>query len=80
MVIKLLALVVGMFFGPLIYLRSQSIINLNWDKFQSVSETTLSTIGDSISNSREISNTIGNIGIPLIGSLSAVFAVGFVKG
>jgi uncharacterized membrane protein (Fun14 family) len=79
-VIKLVAVVVGLFLGALIYLQSQTIININWDKLQSLSEATLSTIGNSITNTGEISNLIGNVGIPLTGSLSAGFAIGFMKG
>jgi uncharacterized membrane protein (Fun14 family) len=79
-VIKLVAVIVGIFLGALIYLQSQTIININWEKLQSVSEAALSTIGNSISNTGDISNIIGNVGIPLTGSLSAGFAIGFMKG
>jgi uncharacterized membrane protein (Fun14 family) len=79
-VIKLAALVVGLFLGALIYLQSQTILNINWNKLQSVLEATLSTIGNSITNTADISTIIGNIGIPLTGSLSAGFAIGFSKG
>jgi uncharacterized membrane protein (Fun14 family) len=78
-IIKLMAVVVGLFLGALIYLHSQNIINVNWDKLQSVSEATLSTIGNSITTA-EISTLIGNVGIPLTGSLSTGFAIGFSKG
>jgi uncharacterized membrane protein (Fun14 family) len=77
-VIKLF--VVGLFLGALIYLQSQAVINIGWDKLQSVSEGTLSTIGNSIISTGDISNIIGNVGIPLTGSLSAGFAIGFIKG
>ena len=79
-VIKLVAVVVGLFLGALIYLQSQSIINISWDKLQTLSEATLSTIGNSITNTGEISTIMGNLGIPLTGSLSAGFIIGFSKG
>jgi len=79
-VIKLAAVVVGLFLGALIYLQSQTILNMNWNNLQSVMETALSTIGNSITNTGEISNTMGNVGIPLTGSLSAGFVIGFMKG
>ena len=79
-VIKLAAVVVGLFLGALIYLQSRSILDINWNNLQSVSETTLSTIGNSITNTGEISNIMGNVGIPLTGSLSAGFVIGFLKG
>jgi len=79
-IIKLAAVVVGLFLGALFYLQSQTIININREKLQSVSEVFLSTIGNSITNTGDISNIIGNMGIPLTGSLSAGFAIGFMKG
>jgi uncharacterized membrane protein (Fun14 family) len=79
-VIKLLAVIVGLLLGALIYLQSLTLINIDWDKLQSVSEGTLSTVGNSIISTGDISNIIGNIGIPLAGSLSAGFAIGFMKG
>ena len=79
-VIKLLAVVVGLFLGALIYLQSQTIININWDKLQSVSEATLATVGNSITNTGEVSTVIGNLGLPLTGGLSTGLAVGLMKG
>ena len=79
-VIKLAAVVVGLFLGALIYLQSQNILIINWNNLQSISEATLSTISNSITNTGEISNIMANIGIPLTGSLSAGFVIGFMKG
>lgn len=79
-VIKLAVVVVGLFLEALIYLQSQTIVNINWNNLQSVSETALSTIGNSITNTGEISNIIENVGIPLTGNLSAGFVIGFMKG
>jgi len=79
-VIKLAALVVGLFLGALIYLQSQTILHINWNNLQSVSETALSTIGNSITNTGEISNIMGIVGIPLTGSLSAGSVIGFMRG
>jgi uncharacterized membrane protein (Fun14 family) len=79
-VIKLLAVVVGLFLGALMYLESQTLININWNNLRSASEATLSTIGNSITNTGEISTITENVGIPLTGSLSAGFVIGFLKG
>lgn len=78
--IKLAAVVVGLFLGALIYLQSQTILNINWNNLQSVSKTVLSTIDNPITNTEENSNIVGNVGIPLTGSLSAGFVIGFMKG
>lgn len=61
------------------YLQSQNIFNVNWDKLQAHSESALSIISNSVSNTGLISNIIGNLGIPLAGGLSAGLAVGFMK-
>jgi uncharacterized membrane protein (Fun14 family) len=79
-VIKLLAVVVGLFLAALIYLQTQTIINVNWDKLQSVSVASLSTIGNSITNTGGVTSVMGNLGLPLTGGLSAGLAIGFVKG
>jgi uncharacterized membrane protein (Fun14 family) len=79
-IIKIAAVVVGLFLGALIYLQSQNILNINWNNLQSILETTLSTIGNSITNTGEISNIMGNIGIPLTGSISAGLILGFTRG
>lgn len=79
-VIKLAAVVVGLFIGALIYLQSKAVINISWGKLQSVAEVTLSTITNTITDTGEISNMIDNVGLPLTGSISFGFAIGFMKG
>jgi hypothetical protein len=37
-------------------------------------------MGNSITDTGEISSIMGNIGIPLTGSVSAGFVIGFMKG
>ena len=91
-VIKLLAVIVGLFVAGLAYLQYHQIANINWNKLQSISEdaiTTLSTaivqipgFGDS-SHAATItasSLAITSFGIPLTGSMSAGFTIGFIKG
>ncbi|CAN5524423.1 hypothetical protein BH18THE1_BH18THE1_05280 [soil metagenome] len=72
---KIMAVVVGLFLGVFMYLQSQSIITVNWDKLQYLSESTLSIIGNSIT-AEQMSNISGNFGLPLTGSLSAGLMVG----
>jgi uncharacterized membrane protein (Fun14 family) len=78
-VMKILAVVVGVFFAALIYLQSQTIININWDKLQSVSQSTVTTIADSLTDTGQVSAIAGNLGIPLTGGLAAGFAIGLMK-
>ena len=42
-------------FGALIYLQSQSLISVNWDKLQSVSQSTLATISKSLTDTGQAS-------------------------
>lgn len=77
---KILAVVAGVFFAALMYLQSQSIININWDKLQSVSQSTVTTIAGSLTDTGQISTIAGNLGIPLTGGLATGFAVGLMKG
>jgi uncharacterized membrane protein (Fun14 family) len=49
-VMKILAVIAGIFFGALMYLQSQSLISINWDKLQSVSQSTLTTINNSLTD------------------------------
>ncbi len=79
-VMKILAVVIGVFFAALMYLQSQSIININWDKLQLVSQSTLATISNSLTDTGQISTIAGNLGIPLTGGLAAGFAIGLMKG
>ena len=43
-IMKILAVIAGVFFAALLYLESQHIVNVNWDKLQSISNSVLSTI------------------------------------
>jgi uncharacterized membrane protein (Fun14 family) len=43
-IMKILAVIAGVFFAALLYLESQHIVNVNWDKIQTISNGVLSTI------------------------------------
>jgi uncharacterized membrane protein (Fun14 family) len=43
-IMKILAVIAGVFFAALLYLESQHIVNVNWDKLQTISNGILSTI------------------------------------
>ena len=43
-VIKILAVIVGLFLARLAYLQSQQIANINWNKLQTVAEDSNTTI------------------------------------
>jgi uncharacterized membrane protein (Fun14 family) len=95
-VIKLLAIIVGLFLSALAYLQHQQIANINWNKLQTVSEGAITTLSNAIiiqipgisTVSGDGSHTaatasslaMSSFGIPLTGSMSAGFTLGFIKG
>ena len=90
-VLKILAIVVGLFFAGLAYLQYQQIVSVNWDKVQTKSQGAVASLANVTT---QISNNIGNatgtshpthaletgLGIPLTGSMAFGFAIGFMKG
>ena len=86
-VVKVVAVVVGLFFAGLAYLQYQQIIDIKWAKLQAVSQNTVITVANATTHipgfgaSHHVSAlAISNLGIPLTGSMSMGFAVGFMKG
>ena len=90
-VIKLLAVIVGLFLAGLAYLQYYQIANINWNKLQTVSEEALTTLSNAVMQIPGISGDLHtaatasslamtNFGIPLTGSMSAGFTIGFMKG
>ena len=92
-VIKLLAVIAGLFLAGLAYLQYHQIANINWNKLQTVAEGAIATLstaivqipgfGDSshaatVTASSSLAMT--SFGIPLTGSMSAGFTIGFMKG
>ena len=78
-VFKILAVIAGVFFGSLIYLQSQNLISVNWDRLQEMSQWTVTTLAHSLTDVGQISTISGNLGIPLTGGLAAGFAFGVMK-
>jgi uncharacterized membrane protein (Fun14 family) len=88
-VIKLVAVIVGLFFAGLAYLQYHHIADINWNKLQTVYEGTISTLsnaiiqiqssGDGHAAATASSLAMTSFGIPLTGSISAGFTIGFMK-
>jgi uncharacterized membrane protein (Fun14 family) len=92
-VLKILAIVIGIFFAGLAYLQYQQIVNINWSKLQATSQNVVTTITNAttqisghITSATDSNNhattalATSNLGIPLTGSMAMGFAVGFMKG
>ena len=82
-VIKLAALIIGLFIAALAYLEYQRIVSVDWNRIQMVSQNGLVWVTNTIAH---ISNTIGashsisHIGIPLASSASAGMVLGLARG
>jgi uncharacterized membrane protein (Fun14 family) len=81
-VIKMLAIVVGLFLAALAYLQYQQIAFINWNKLEgtitAVANAATNTIDDN-NNSIAALAIMSNFGIPLTSSMSVGFTVGFLK-
>jgi uncharacterized membrane protein (Fun14 family) len=64
-IMKILAVIAGVFFAALMYLESQHIVNVNWDKLQIISNSVLSTI----TTTTNATTTTGGAGM---GSIQAI--------
>jgi uncharacterized membrane protein (Fun14 family) len=82
-IIKILAVIAGIFFAALLYLQSQGILNVNWGKLQTLFQPLVSSL---TSNPNSIGGTTGilhtnlpflpaDMGLPL-----AAAGLGFVFG
>ena len=49
-VFKILAVIAGVFFGSLMYLQSQNLISVNWDRLQEMSQWTVTTLAHSLTD------------------------------
>src|SRR5256714_13988840 len=58
-IMKILAVIAGVFFAALLYLESQHIVNVNWDKLQIISNSVLSTITTATATTNATSTTGG---------------------
>ena len=81
-VIKMLAVVVGLFLAGLAFLQYQQIATIYWHKLEGAitklaAAATTNTINDN--NNVAALAMMSNFGIPLTSSLSVGFTIGFMK-
>lgn len=86
-VIKLAAVIIGLFIAALAYFEYQHVINVDWNRVQGISQNGITWVTDSITH---ISNTLGSthsgtlshavVGIPLVSSASVGLMLGLAKG
>jgi uncharacterized membrane protein (Fun14 family) len=79
-VVKLIAVIAGLFIAGLAYLQYQQIASFDWNRMEAMAEAALGNVTAHISTNQElVTLAMSNFGIPLTGSMSAGFAVGFMK-
>ena len=81
-VVKLIAVIVGLFIAGLAYLQYQQIASFDWNRIEGIVTATLGNVTSQISSGQDgaAALAMSNFGIPLTSSMSAGFAVGFMKG
>ena len=93
-IIKIVAVIFGLFLAGLAYLQYHQIASINWNKPQQVSEGVITTLSNAIimqipgisaGDGHAAATTssllaMTSFGIPLTGSISAGFTIGFIKG
>jgi uncharacterized membrane protein (Fun14 family) len=81
-VVKLMAVVVGLFITGLAYLQYQQIASFDWNRVEGLVTAALGNVTSQISSSQDgvAALATSNFGIPLTSSMSAGFASGFMKG
>lgn len=89
-VIKILAIISGLFLAALMYLQSQGILNVNWGKLQTISQPVLSALTNNLNSTVTGHNTPNIIhsnlaflpidtGLPLFGSASLGLILGLTR-
>ena len=80
-VVKAVAIIVGLFIAGLAYLQYQQIAAFDWNRIEVMASTVMENVTAYLSNSHDVAAlAMSNFGIQLSGSMSAGFAVGFMKG
>jgi uncharacterized membrane protein (Fun14 family) len=82
-VIKMLAVVVGLFLAGVAFLQYQHMATIHWHKVEGAitklaAATTTNTINDN-NNAASLAAMMSSFGIPLTSSMSIGFTIGFMK-
>lgn len=79
-IVKIVAVVVGLFIAGLAYLQYHQIALFDWNRIERLLTSTLGNITSQISNSQNtIDLALFDFGLPLTSGMSAGFAIGFMR-
>ncbi len=87
-VVKIAAIVVGLFLAGVAYLQYHQIVNIDWNKLQPLSQNAAITVLNASKYIPGLTNVSGHttnfamsgLGLPLTGSIAIGFTLGFVRG
>ena len=79
-VVRIAAIVVGLFLAGLAFLQYQQIASIDWDKIEGSMTGLIVAITNNLNESSITPVMMSNFGIPLTGSMASGFTVGFWKG
>jgi uncharacterized membrane protein (Fun14 family) len=79
-IFKISLALMGILFGAIAYLQTQGVLSVNWDKIESISSDVATTVSSMTINQLGTDSMISSLGLPLMGSMSMGFAVGFMRG
>jgi uncharacterized membrane protein (Fun14 family) len=69
----------GSFLVRVAYLQSQGLLNINWERIEVMSNQAVTTFSNAITED-SANSVIANLGLPLTGSMTVGFAIGFMRG
>jgi uncharacterized membrane protein (Fun14 family) len=79
-VVKLIAVLVGLFIAGLAYLQYQQLATFNWENIEDTITSFANTIASSFNDYSIETLGLTNFGIPLTSGMSAGFGIGFTRG
>ena len=80
-VMKILAVGAGLLFAALMYFQQQGIVNVNWDKLQTLSQNAVSILANATGQLSHTSTSISsaNFALPMTGTAALGFAIGILR-
>jgi uncharacterized membrane protein (Fun14 family) len=79
-VFKISLALMGVLFGAIAYMQTQGVLSVNWDKIENISRGAATAVSSMTMNQVGTDSMILSLGLPLMGSMSMGFAVGFMRG
>ena len=72
-------IILGSFFGGIAYLQYHGLVNINWERIEVTSNQAAIALTNAI-NGQAADSIMSILGLPLAGSMTIGFVIGFMKG